>query len=178
MTRTIRRAFNLADAMTLIAATCIGSAAARWWFADHTGFGEPSYDTASLVGCSAWFLLPFAPTWAFLRLRRPRPSCRRLFSQPGAQVALAVGLSLPLWHFHHAGEFLPQSWEARDLVGIFTHFDEMGWDLARTIGPTVAVIWIATFLAGRRREKLIGSTGRAGDWAGPGSRSGWRMAST
>jgi hypothetical protein len=167
MTRTIRRAFNLVDAMALIAATCVGSAAARWWFTEPPGFGGPSYDTDSLVCCAAWSLLPFVPAWAFLRLRRPRPARRRLFSQPGFQAALAVGLSLPLWHFDRAGEILPESWGARDLVGIFTHVDELGWGLARTIGPTVAIIWIATSLAGRRRAEAhwIDRTGRGLGWS-------------
>jgi len=160
--------------MILIMAACGGAATVRWqfpdphaWFAEQVRFGESWYGTATMIEAGAWVLLSSTLAWVVLRLRGPRVFRQKLFAQPGVQAALAMGLALPLWDFQHAGENHPEDWEARDLVSLLESYDGIGGALAQTTGPTLAAIWVATALAGRRRAEphWVDRAGRGLGWS-------------
>jgi hypothetical protein len=163
-----QRRFTLADAMILIASFCVGGAAARSCYLRHTRFGRPWNDSASLlIECLSWFLLCVVPAWVVIRLRTPHPIRRTLFAQAGVQAALAVVLTLPLWHIYHAVDFITEDWAPSLVLEYLSNGHLLGTDLARSVGPNVAIIWIATMLAGRRRAEShwIDRVGRFLGWS-------------
>lgn len=96
------RRFTVLDAMVFVAATAIGLAGARQSIVDAWPFQRPDqgWTTGTIFGHILHYLpellLPLITAWTpsilILRLRRPRPSIRCLFLQPGASACGAVSL--------------------------------------------------------------------------------------
>lgn len=164
MSRPVPRPFSVADAMVLIAATCVAVAAARYSFRNYC---QGSTSFAILPWCSAWFLMPFVVTYLFFCLRKPRPSRVRLFTQPGIQAVLAMGLCLPVIQFDSASRDIKGDGIVDQIFTIFTDLEGLTWGFSDRVGPTVAIVWIVTSLAGRRRSEAywIDRMGRGLGWA-------------
>ena len=168
MPQPIRRRFTLADAMILIAAAAVGIAAARWWH-QITEQEPPTFQKKYFLLNGeiipiylSWFFLPFTPAMIAIRLRKPRPTYRRLFWQPGIQVSTAVGCAVvcPVLE-----------WGSIALIptDAFAHhfpFYAIGNGLTTMVGPMVAVSWLIAFLVGRRRSEAgwIDRGGRVLGW--------------
>ncbi len=102
----LARSFTLSDALVLIAATAVGMALARsWWDVLMI-----EYFRALPEGSLALYLklgpilvipaLPFASAWTvaimILRLKKPRPTLRLLFRQPGTAACAAASFLIAL----------------------------------------------------------------------------------
>ena len=143
------RPFTLSDAMALLAATAVGLALV-------CGLMEvPQLRSGTLrrMGLAA----PLAAAWALtllgLRLRRPRPSLRRLARQPGTAAGIMVLVALPVaagWLLAartiDSFENLPPLILGRDGYPSFER-------LTTTIGPLVLGAWLILALCGLRRPE-------------------------
>jgi hypothetical protein len=95
------RRFNTVDAMVLVAAMALAFAFVQFqgligilrekWFQPNDGILRPPED-GDMPALISSFLIPWTVALLVLRLRRPRPSRRRLLAQPGfAACAFALG---------------------------------------------------------------------------------------
>jgi hypothetical protein len=148
------RPFTIADAMILVAAVAIGLATARgtmdYPFWHRLG---PTKHAAPITG----FLLVMTLAIVPIRLRRPRPSFRRLMRQPGmaacAAVLLVMGVDGGIWvlycwkHAYPLVQYLPNFWQVN----------------SGRIAPAVAAVWLGMFLSRRCRVEpgWIDRLGRA-----------------
>ncbi len=134
------RPFTIADAMILVAAAAMGLALARatidhvfWMSSGPTKYGGPI----------SGFLVALTVAYVPIRLRRPRPSLRRLMRQPGmaacSAVLLVTAVDGDLWvlyclkHAYSLVQFFPNYWR-----GNFEH-----------IATAVAAVWLGMFLSRR-----------------------------
>ncbi len=96
------RRFNLADGMSLVAATAVAFAfiqfqglpwiLAEKWFPPKDNILRPPED-GDLAALVSSFLIPWTIALLFLQFQRPRPSRRRLFMRPGfAACAIATAM--------------------------------------------------------------------------------------
>jgi hypothetical protein len=172
------RAFGLADAIILIAATSTGFASHRVCTARWAGLGQiPFFRQPDLWVIEILYqIMTWVPLWLgpwtaallILHLRRPRASSRRLVRQPGfvssaaATSVLAAGVvavflvlairCLPTWRLAYWGAF---SWP------LFFHcaFD---LQLPTLMGAAVAGSWLTLRLSGgwRPEPSWLDRTGR------------------
>jgi hypothetical protein len=92
-----RRRFGLGDLMILIAALAAGMQGARGlWRLQVEGPRGPSWSLTPtrlmVAAVAASIAAPMTIAVLALRLRRPRPARRRIWTQPGAAAALACAL--------------------------------------------------------------------------------------
>jgi hypothetical protein len=159
--RTDRR-FSISDAMLLIAASAVSFVIVRAFVIGSLS-REPgwSHYLAMVLGG----LISWTPATLFLRLRRPRPTLRRLARQPGFAASLAGtsiiaigGLAiaiLALVRVVHrgaiAGIVLPigarvpiPTPDPRWWLGVVLHFGAL-------VGPAIIGAWLLLAISGRRR---------------------------
>lgn len=149
------RKFTLLDLLILIAATAAGLGAMRALSPDHDNFTAPYspispptwMNWGSVVALNwAFYLSPLLAAWTLgilaLRLRRPRPSLRRLAFQPGwvaccvATVGIAAGTVMTLIGVY--GRY-----------GIGYYFDLVPYP----VGVAVAAAWTQLAVSGRWRSE-------------------------
>ena len=143
MTRRRRcRRISILDVMILVAGSAVGLALAR------TLGGDPATITILLSRPGSFFLL--AQTFAYLpiRLRRPRPTLRRLIGQPGLAACLAVAIVAAIdaasWGIFWS-KLNPE--DARAMVARY-------WRLSHEHpGPAVAATWLGLVLSRRWRPE-------------------------
>jgi hypothetical protein len=151
------RPFTILDAMILVAAVACGLALGRTILGDAGGWPW-SIVSLHFARPASYFLL--APTLAFLpiRLRRPRPSRRRLMLQPGmaacCAVAVVTAIDATAWMSYSIG--LPPEYGTEMLA----RFWRLAWGHP---GWGVAATWLGLALARRWRPEpgWIDRLGRA-----------------
>lgn len=154
------RPFGVADAMIATAAVAAGVALARE-IAAHVVEASAKSDSYAKVfrgvdraltwGCPILACLTLG--WFLMRLRGPRPRTALLARQPGTAAALAAGIVL-------APAVLAS-------VAVAIWGNPYRWVTPLTtawpkVGPTVAIVWLALFVTGRRRSERgwLDGTGR------------------
>ena len=151
-----RRRFTIADAMILIATSAVG------WFGVQSTLGgtfgprrifaawrarTPGPDTLVVVGLA--IVVPFLATTTaailIMRLRRPRPTSRRLFRQPGTVACVAALLAMLIEAGWVASLLAMKSWlMGPDLVFVL-HVPQVGF--------AVVGGWLSLAMAGRWRPE-------------------------
>lgn len=155
------RRFTLLDAMILIASTAAGLAGVRYYYPDNfIDFGRSSIPWGIwvinwMVGSLPLFL---AWTLAFvvLRVRKPRPTIRRLSRQPGLVAGLAVSLILAGGTMTFAGVYVVDQSTFHHIKALLYRGGYWG-GATRIIpfcfGPAVATAWMVLILGGRWRPE-------------------------
>ena len=154
MRNTSERPFTILDAMILIAATAAGLGVTRDWaepfFMDMLRVYEVP-PVSGLVNTAGAVLTPITFYWTIaavgIRLRRPRPSLRRLGRQPGLVACLAVILEA-LIHFFLTRYWVLFSGKARP-GEVSTLL--MNLSPPHLVAPAVAVAWVVLAVSGRWR---------------------------
>ena len=90
------RKFSVFDGMILIAATAVGIALARDWYEPSMKMAEVRGPIIGVYVASVWLMAAWSLALLYLRLRQPRPSLRRIGSQPGTIASVAAALALVL----------------------------------------------------------------------------------
>ena len=140
--------------MVLLGATAVGLGVARDWAGDFLTDMLRVYEVppaSGLVNTAEAVLTPITLCWTIavvgIRLRRPRPSFRRLGRQPGLVACLAVILAT-LIHFSLARYWVLFPGKARPgEVSILL----MNLSPPHLIAPAVAVAWMVLAVSGRWR---------------------------
>jgi hypothetical protein len=176
-TGTLRRRFQLLDAIVLMAATAVACGVTRWidslsdgavsWSALPDIWINYTHQPPSVVNNRMELIdvvletsldlvaltLPFFAIWTLalipLRLRFPRPRWRRLPNQPGAMATCAVGVSLvvALLHFCVVLFVIPAQWHP---ISVGTNEWVLAYvHLASYPGVAALASWV-TLLLGRR----------------------------
>jgi hypothetical protein len=159
MSASPKRRFTLIDAMILIAATALGLALDLWMRrkpvfsrVPHTAWLSSLYYALepwlSTGGCVALFwTLAVLP----LRLRKPRPTRRRLWRQPGVIACSAAGLAALL----SVVSSIPEGLGPPNLGEDWSFW--YGLAVAATAsganGPAIAVAWTVLTLSGAWRAE-------------------------
>jgi hypothetical protein len=162
------RRFNTADAMVMIAATAIAFAFVQFqglpwilaekWFPPQDNILRPPED-GDLAALISSFLIPWTVALLILRLRRPRPSRRRLFMRPGF-VACAIAIAMMV--------FLCLD-EYRQCVFTYRSFPALGFQNVVALNYRISVsfatagLWVLMAACGRwhAERSWIDRAGRA-----------------
>ena len=154
MRNTSERPFTIVDAMILIAATAVGLGVTRDWTEPFLMDMLRVYEVppaSGLVNTAEAVLTPITLYWTIavvgIRLRRPRPSLRRLGRQPGLVACLAVILAT-LIHFSLTRYWVLFSGKARP-GEVSTLL--MNLSPSHLVAPGVAVAWMVLAVSSRWR---------------------------
>lgn len=160
-----REGFTILDAMILVCATAIGVTVVRNWFPpafyrDITiAWPDRAFFASKILSSISLYL---AMATVLIRLRRPRPSLRRLGYQPGLVACLSVSLMAFFLLLENAPVLISSKRGLRDeladlLMGVSTH--------TKLLAPTVAVAWLVLAI-GRRWRADPGWIDRLGRFVG------------
>jgi len=151
MGRPARRRFTILDAMVMAAATAVGLAYFRallpggWWRASWVV--SPALRALGIAEDLYWSLAtPWMIAITALRLRRPRPSPRRLVRQPGVMACCAALMAMipALTHVALYATFRPSySWSINMVLSCT-------YELAVS---AVAGAWLTLAISGRWRPE-------------------------
>lgn len=162
-----RRSLTLRDAVVLVAATGMSLWLARLRVLPmltvrlDSAIGEGSI--RAVLGALLErlpelnpLLVVYAPTLVFLRLRKPRPSCRRLAVQPGFAACCAIVLVYVTGGcLHTLGQVLSPSYGHP--IATKVHSLVWVWNVLYThqviAGYAVASVWLMLLLGGRWRPE-------------------------
>ncbi len=169
------RKFTLVDAMVLIAATACALAATRQLLAlyhDNVRFPEKWTPGLIWIYCSyvSAILKPLVISWSaaicILRLRKPRPTLRRVFRQPGMAACTAIVVSFSfefarvvIWIFIRSISIIQLSYTSM-LFGILMRLQQ---DVG---GGAVLIAWTILYLSrtARAERSWIDIAGRILGW--------------
>jgi hypothetical protein len=151
---TSERPFTIVDAMILIAATAVGLGVIRDWTAPVFTYVLRTHEVPSpsgLLMIAELTLVPILFYWTIavvgIRLRRPRPSLRRLGRQPGLVACLAVILatliSFSIGRYPVLFSGKAQPGELSSLL--------MNLSPPHMVAPGVAVAWMVLAVSSRWR---------------------------
>ncbi len=159
-TRAVRRAFTLADAMILTAATALGLGVGRFWLAMYREARVgPNYGGTleHAIRCGFWVAIAWTLALIPLGFKPPRPTWRRLRSRPGfvAAMATAAALLVALVHEWFVLKIRPWSLALRIFLPAVSS--------PARYGPMVAVAWLTLAVARGWRSECcwIDRLGRA-----------------
>ncbi len=140
-----RRGFTILDGIILVAVLAVGFALARnYWrgsdFGVLRGMSDPQWTTNLVAAISSRFVCPAMLGMLIVRMRRPRPSLRRLVYQPGLAACLAGSVAMAT-----GGAIVLSLWLFRTVS--ISSADSSYWPfVVGRIGPAVVTVWIALIL--------------------------------
>jgi hypothetical protein len=146
---TSERPFTLIDAMILVAATAVGFGILRDWAAPAIWYPWPRL--RSIVDFTHVVLGMMNLYWTIavvgIRLRRPRPSLRRLGRQPGFVAGVAVLLMTLIYNLLRLYMILGPRRVLWERLYAFV----LNLSSVQSIAPAVAVAWMVLAVSGRWR---------------------------
>ncbi len=148
MNNTSERPFTLIDAMILVAATAVGFGILRDWIAPG-GVWVPIPLTIRLLDSTYIVLGAMNLYWTIavvgIRLRRPRPSLRRLGRQPGFVAGVAVLLMTLIYNLLRLYMVLGPRRVLWERLYAFV----LNLSSAQSVAPAGAVAWMVLMVNGR-----------------------------
>jgi hypothetical protein len=149
------RKFTLVDAMILIAATGAALVPIRYllpFIANLDSAQKPTFvniwfDAALVSATAKPLVIAWSTALCILRLRKPRPSIRRVFRQPGMAACTAIVVSFLfesskelIWFYHQV------------LVGIPEDFNSLSFDYLYRLhhnvsGGPILIAWTMLYLS-------------------------------
>jgi hypothetical protein len=165
MARSSCRKFTLLDAMILVGGVAIGFAGCR---TEIVEFGFPDERRlAAIHRLSGKFLMLASILVLAWRLRRPRPSIRRIGRQPGAAACLSIIMFDLFYSVHY---LISDALEGQYIWKPGYHYGRLLWftllSFEYECGHVVAVVWIIFALGriGRPEAGWIDRSGRIVGW--------------
>jgi hypothetical protein len=157
MRKTTSRPFTILDGMIFLVALAVGMALVRMqWAMWKDTLGPDStvleFQIEFFVAGTVSILIPFSIAMVSLRLRRPRPSFRRMSLQPGCSALVAVAVSAIGQLISHIIVVIRHpEMENLNSVGGFWNYYMRG--LAGSMGIPVLVVWTLCVFGRRFRTQ-------------------------